>query len=147
MRYASVLDLPPSMREQAERQLGRDAGVATFHVEAPAAKPSKYRNVKVELEGEKYDSRLEYDCHVWLKRRLALKEIGPVILRQVNFKLEGGVVYRADYVVNVAAFPFIEIWDAKGCDTRSSINKRKQVADRYGVEVRLWTKENRRAAL
>jgi len=157
MRVTSVADLPVHMRSQAEQQL-RTYGSkppATAAAQPPSnttpAKRSKYGNVKVHLEGEVFDSQLEYDCYCWIRLR---KQAGEVawFLRQVPFRLEGGVVYRADYLValNDSVAPVsltggcsaVEVWDAKGRDTQASINKRKQVLARYGVEVRLWTKQD-----
>lgn len=148
MRILDVNELPQHMRADARRQLNGHAPGAVERLEAkcergpaaapPPKKPPKYRNVKVTIDGETYDSKLEYLQHVELKRRRALGDIGR-IFRQVPFRLEGGVVYRADYVVTTGVAPdFCEVWDAKGKDTQASINKRKQVLARYGIEVRLW---------
>lgn len=146
-----MLELPEQMRDQAQRKLNEQPAREVQIVKGQSvgkstvlpAKPSKYRNVRVEIDGERYDSQLEYEKHMRLKRRQKAGEIG-LILRQVAFVLEGGVVYRADYVATTNVAPhFCEIWDAKGCDTRSSINKRKQVHARYGIEVRLWRREDR----
>lgn len=141
-------ELPEQHRAAAQRAIDSAPASAIMFaslrdVPAPAKKPSKYRNVKVELDGERYDSKLEFDFHQVLKRRQKAGEIG-LILRQVPFRLEGGVVYRADFVCGSPAPPhFCEVWDAKGCDTRSSINKRKQVLARYGIEVLLHRKPKR----
>jgi hypothetical protein len=155
MRLKSVAELPEQHRAAAQRQLNGEKplpgiarysgldGLAVMAADVAvsklpkSAKPSKYRNVRVELEGEVYDSRKEYEFHQVLKDRKRLGEV-VLILRQVPFRLEGGVVYRADYVTVTVAAPHFEVWDVKGFDTRSSINKRKQVLARYGVEVRLW---------
>jgi len=147
MRYASVTDLPQGLREQAQRKLTQQQGsrtpraqrAATATITSPA-KPAarKYRNVRVHLEGESFDSQLEYQLFGALTLRQRAGEIAWFI-RQVPFRLEGGVVYRADYLAVLTAGG-VEVWDAKGKDTQASINKRRQVKARYGVEVRLWTK-------
>ncbi len=149
MRILDVSELPAHMRADAQLQLNGHAPSVVVKREAkigswPAAanlpkKPSKYRNVKVTIEGETYDSKLEYQQHEELRRLQRLGDIG-LILRQVPFRLEGGVVYRADFLVELlrGGPPFIEVWDAKGKDTQASINKRKQVLARYGIEVKLW---------
>jgi hypothetical protein len=151
VRLKSVLELPEQHRAEAQRQLANGGFVrpGVFVVgEKPSEqtvpkKPSKFRNVRVVLDGESYDSRLEYEFHQVLKRRQQAGEIG-LLLRQVPFRLEGGVVYKADFVATTNVAPhFCEVWDAKGCDTRSSINKRKQVLARYGIEVLLHRKPKR----
>lgn len=152
-RYGSVMDLPKQHRAAAQAQInGRRPARNPYAVAELEAKldrgppkPSKYRNVRVFLEGEWFDSQLEYDCYCWLRARRQAGEIA-YLKRQVTFVLEGGVKYRADFEA-VLTLPYAikagfcsEVWDAKGCDTRSSINKRKQVKARYGVEVLLWKK-------
>jgi hypothetical protein len=147
VRLKSVLELPEQHRANAQRQINGAPPASITLIRStldPAAalavkvtKPSKYRNTRVELDGEKYDSRKEYEFHQVLKARQRAGEI-TLLLRQVPFVLEGNVRYRADFVCSVPAAPFVEVWDVKGFDTRSSINKRKQVCARYGIEVMLW---------
>lgn len=67
--------------------------------------------------------------------------------RQVPFLLEGGVIYRADFLVvrplwtgnsdfNVLRpHGYIDVIDCKGAMTQTSYNKLKQVRARYGFEV------------
>lgn len=155
MRVASVMDLPPHARPAAERALAEQMGKVSPQVgelvralTAPqAAKPRKFRNVPVVIDGEKYDSKLEYLHCEWIRRRQA-QGLVWFFLRQVPFVLEGGVRYRCDTFViltprgineSTHGLP-VEVWDAKGKDTQGSINKRKQVRARYGVEVQLWKK-------
>ena len=64
--------------------------------------------------------------------------LAPAIC-ETCFRLEGGVVYRADFLV-VLADGSIQVVDCKGIDTQSSINKRKQVKERYGLDVLLVRK-------
>lgn len=98
---------------------------------------SKYRNTPVIEDGQRFDSKLEARCYRELKLRQDLGEI-YLLLRQVPFHLEGGVVYRADFFV-VPYFGEIEVIDATGMMTQAKRNKLKQVQARYGVEVKLWT--------
>lgn len=146
MRIRDLTELPAHLHADVQRQLNGyphcsnppPAAGAKPPAAALPKKPAKYRNVKVTIDGETYDSKLEYLKHVELKRRQVLGEVGR-IFRQVPFVLEGGVVYRADYVVTTGVAPdFCEVWDAKGKDTQASINKRKQVLARHSIEVRLW---------
>lgn len=124
-----ITDLPPAMQKQVLAQLQ--------DIVAAAAK-TKYRNVPVKVDGERYDSKLEFQHCEWLRLRQKAGEVSWFI-RQAPFRLEGGVIYRADTLVSlVTGPPYIEVWDAKGRDTQASINKRKQVKARYGVDVQLW---------
>jgi hypothetical protein len=53
---------------------------------------------------------------------------------QPQFVLEGGVVYRADFVV-AWKDGRVSVEDVKGHRTREYINKRKQVLARYGLQI------------
>jgi hypothetical protein len=98
--------------------------------------PRKYRNVPVVVDGERFDSKLEWRCREWLRCRC---QAGDILwfTRQVPFRLEGGVIYRADFLAALKSGG-VEVIDAKGRDTRASANKRKQVLARYGITVMLW---------
>lgn len=102
-----------------------------------AASSSKYRNHRTEVDGIKFDSALEARCYQQLQLR---RKAGEVLwfIRQPSFRLEGGVSYRADFLV-VLANGGVEVLDAKGMDTQTSRNKRKQLKERYGIDVILWS--------
>jgi hypothetical protein len=102
----------------------------------PPAKPRKYRNQPVVEDGQRFDSKLEARCYQWLRMRTIAGEVRWVI-RQVPFRLEGGVIYRADFLAMLMAGGS-EVIDAKGMLTRSTANKLKQVKARYGIDVVLW---------
>ena len=99
-------------------------------------------------DGIRFPSKLEARCYDWHKERQAAGEIAWFI-RQVPFVLEGGVIYRADFVAPILEpvqhrgqplrwCDFIEVTDAKGRLTSECRNKLKQVYARYGVKVKLW---------
>jgi hypothetical protein len=110
----------------------RSAPVATV----PPAKPRKYRNQPaMSVDGKRFDSKLERDYY----QKLVLRwESGDVrwFTRQVPFELEGGVVYRTDFLVVTAAGE-VEIVDTTGVMTQVKANKLKQVKARYGIEVKV----------
>ena len=87
-------------------------------------------------DGERFDSKLELRYYRELKLRHAAREV-LWWTRQVPFILEGGVRYRCDFLVVLAAGG-VEVVDCKGHDTRGSLNKRRQVKARYGINVLLW---------
>lgn len=101
-----------------------------------ATKPSKYRNRAEVIDGIRFDSKLEARCYEALKLR---KLAGEVLwfTRQVPFRLEGGVHYRADFLAALA-IGAVQVIDAKGFETLTSKNKRKQMLERYGITVILW---------
>jgi hypothetical protein len=102
---------------------------------APAPKKSKFGNKRCQsADSEWFDSQLE--CRYYEQLLLRWKA-GDILwfVRQVTFKLEGGVKYRADFLVVTAAG--VEVVDTTGVLTRTKINKLKQVKARYGIEVQI----------
>jgi hypothetical protein len=100
-------------------------------------KAHKYHAKGTDVDGIHFPTKLEARCYEEQKFRRDVTREVAFFLRQTPFHLEGGVVYRCDFFCVLAAGG-IEVIDAKGYDTRESINKRKQVKARYGVEVKLW---------
>lgn len=106
---------------------------ATAHI----CKPAKYRSRRTVIDGIRFDSKLESRLYLSLKLRQAAGEL-RYFLRQIPLRLEGGVIYRADFL----AFPHEgreEWWDAKGFFKPESRNKIKQAEARYGIRVLLYT--------
>ena len=52
----------------------------------PIQKPSKYKNVKVTIDGQRFDSKREADYWLWLQERARRGEINTLV-RQVPFAL------------------------------------------------------------
>lgn len=113
-----------------------EVGSHVTHITARVTKPSKYRNRKTFVDGIKFDSALESRCYESLRLRQKAGDIA-FFLRQVPFHLEGGVVYRADFVAILPCA--VEVIDATGHMTPAKSNKLKQVNARYGVDVVLWS--------
>lgn len=100
-----------------------------------AAKPRKYRNTpSMSADGNRFDSKLERDYYEQLLLRWKAGDI-LWFVRQVNFELEGGVKYRADFVVVTTAG--VEVFDTTGVMTPAKRDKLKQVKARYGIEVQV----------
>lgn len=107
---------------------------------APApTKPQKYRNEPAaSADGKRFDSKLERDYHDQLVLRWKAGDVRWFI-RQVPFELEGGVVYRADFLVVTSAGD-VEVVDTTGLMTQVKANKLKQMKARYGIEVQIVRK-------
>ena len=126
-------------RRNAQAQAGvvRKDDKHTFVSIKPERK-SKYGNERVEVSGRKFDSR--HEARVWeiMELRVKAGELAYV-LRQVPFELPGGIRYFADFVA-VAPDGRIEgVYDAKSEITRKNrvyINKRKQIKEIYGIEIK-----------
>lgn len=101
----------------------------------PAAKKSKFKNIRCQsADGKNFASRLERDYYEQLLLRWKAGEV-LYFVRQPSFDLEGGVVYRADFLVVTAGG--VEVVDTKGCMTQEAKNKIKQLKARYGIDVQL----------
>lgn len=108
---------------------------------APAAEPakkkrSKFMNIRCQShDGKNFASRLERDYYEQLLLRW---KAGDVLwfIRQPRFDLEGGVEYRADFLV-VTVGGWVEVIDTKGHLLRECANKLKQMKARYGITVQL----------
>lgn len=110
-------DLPPALRERL--------GIK--------ARGSKYKNRKTVVDGIKFDSIKESVRYDLLKRA---KADGYVkwFLRQVPFRLPGGTIWRADFLV-VWKDGSITIEDVKGYRTQVYKIKKREVEAQYGIEI------------
>lgn len=123
---------------------GEMGPTTTFSVPVThAPKPSKHRNVKVTADDIRFDSKLEARCYEGLKLRQRSGDV-KWFIRQTPFLLEGGVIYRADFLA--VTQHGVEVIDATGRMTPGKLNKLRQVHARYGVEVILWTDKAQRNA-
>jgi len=108
-----------------------------------SAKGNKYSAKAIVHNGQRFDSKLERDRHIYWSNAWACGSIAWFI-RQVPFRLPGGLIYRADFLVchhpggNLPAF-LVE--DVKGYLTQVSKNKIQQVEAMYGFEVQIITKK------
>lgn len=101
----------------------------------PAKKPRKYRNTPAKsADGKRFDSKIERDYYEQLLLRWKAGDI-LWFVRQVTFELEGGVDYRADFLVVTPAG--VEVVDTTGLMTQVKANKLKQVRARYGIDVQI----------
>lgn len=115
-----------------EHQRRRSAAAAP----QPVAKKSKFKNIRCQsADGKNFASRLERDYYEQLLLRWKAGEV-LWFVRQPSFDLEGGVIYRADFLV-VTAARGVEVVDTKGHLLQDCKNKLKQMQARYGIEVQL----------
>lgn len=126
LRYQSLADVPAHL-------ITRNNVFGTV----PTQPRRKYRNEPKYYNGKRFDSKLEWRCYQSLHVRWLAGNI-LWFTRQVPFELEGGVVYRADFLAALKGGG-IEVLDATGKLTQVKINKLKQMKARYGIEVQLWT--------
>lgn len=100
-------------------------------------RPTKYGNRRTEVDGKKFDSKHEAEVYQELMLRVRAGEL-KCVARQVAFDLPGGIRYVADFVT-IDADDRVEVIDAKSPATlknRVYINKRKQMASEWGIEIR-----------
>lgn len=152
MTRFALSDLSPDQQLQARAQLGlstirigddgsgvvpRLASDVVEIVPRGTFKPRKYRNQPVEIDGKRFDSKLEGRCYSWLVARSQTGDISW-FTRQVNFELPGGIKYRADFLAALKGGG-IEVIDAKGFLVATSHMKIKQMKALYGIDVILWS--------
>ena len=104
---------------------------------ADGVKRQKYGNRKVTVDGKRFDSKHEAEVYTALMLRVRAGEL-KCVARQVSFDLPGGIRYVADFVT-IDAEDRAEVIDAKSEATRKNrvyINKKKQMASEWGIEIR-----------
>lgn len=106
-------------------------------------KPSKYKNKRIVVDGEKYDSKDEFNRYNYLRSVQSIFKFE--LLRQVNYKLiVNGVkicTYRADFVLVFPCGKTI-VEDYKGMITREFVLKKKLMKAIYGIDIVVVTKKN-----
>lgn len=95
----------------------------------------KFKAVRVEVDGLKFDSKLEARYYQELKIRVAAGEVS-YFLRQVPIHLPGGVKYVVDFLV---FFPdgSHEFVDTKGFETPEFKTKKKLVEALYPIQIKV----------
>ncbi len=111
-------------------------------MKAKAAKSSKYRAKKVELDGFAFDSKAEAKRYAELILMRKAGEISNLVVH-AGYDL-GSCYYKADFSYLQTG----ELWelepvteDVKGFMTRDCKIKLRLMKEKYGIDVRLLTKE------
>lgn len=124
-----------------QKKMGRPM-VDIAKIQAKAKKRTKYGNVPEIVDGVRMASKREAKRYRELGLLMKSGEI-HMLARQVRFRLPGGVEYVADFVytriwprTNGAYFTDLVVEDAKGVRTREFINKKKQMASEYCIDVK-----------
>ena len=94
---------------------------------------AKYRNTKTEVDGIKFDSKLEAKRYEELK---GLWNQGSIrwFIRQVPFVLDGGTRYYADFLV-VWSDGHLTIEDCKGFANDVYKVKKREIEAKYDVDI------------
>lgn len=121
------------LREAIRKELARPASHPFSRLAGVLKKHSKYRNVVTWQGSERFDSKKEALFHAQLIMRWEARQLFFRPLRQVPFRLPGGVRYVVDFLYQDR--DGLHFVDVKGFRTRSYINKRKQVEDLYRVTI------------
>lgn len=115
-----------------------------FGLPSRASKPSKYKNKRVEFDGEKFDSKRELARY---RELVLLQRAGKIsgLRRQVSFDLSPSVViqgkkrpalrYVADFVYLPLASDVVVVEDVKGRITEGYRIKRHLMAA-LGIEIK-----------
>ena len=149
MQIDDISKLPERYQKQilekiAERERGNPA-------HAKRTKPGKYRNVKTEENGIKFDSKKEAKRYLELLARQEAGEIDDLRL-QVNFTLQEGytkpdgervraIVYKADFAYKKRdgnggyTLYIVEDVKSKATKTRTYEIKKKLMREKFRIEV------------
>lgn len=110
--------------------------------EARAAPTSKYRNVRVEHQGEKFDSKAEFAVYQRLQKQEQLGVIRE-LTRQVSFELapraivagrpKRALTYRCDFTWLQDGKRIVA--DVKGVLTQAYIIKRHLMVTVHGIDI------------
>lgn len=110
--------------------------VAEFRtMQAKVAKPTKYKSKATVVDGIRFPSKRQAGHYVDLMRQ---KRAGLVsyFLMEVPFRLPGGTIYRADFVVFYPDGTH-RVLDSKGLATPAFKIKKREVEATYPVEIHL----------
>lgn len=129
LRFANLDAMPPHMRAMVERQQARPSMAAPRETK----RRSKFGARPTHVDGIRFDSKREARYYAQLKLRQAAGEVVR-FHRQVPLDLEGGVVYRCDFLVFYADGR-VQYEDAKGVETKEFRMKRRMVRARYALEI------------
>lgn len=105
----------------------------------PPAPPSKYRNQRCELEGERFDSKLERRVYQHFCDAYGVENV----IRQVSFPI-GNRRIRPDFLIILERFAdgsfrgFLA--DAKGHATDAWKCRANHLRDKYGLDIRIVKK-------
>ncbi len=100
-------------------------------------RPNKYHAVATYVDGHRFPSKKEAGRYVELCLEMRAKSVLWFCI-QPQFPLEGGVSYKADFLV-VYPDGRVVVEDVKGgiaTRTKTFRLKKRQVAARYGIEIK-----------
>lgn len=139
-RITSLSECSPELRRRIEaaQEKQRSPSTRGLMIVDPPKRRQKFNAKKVMVDGHLFDSKLEAQRYGELKLLMQAGEVSWFAI-QPTFLLPGGVVYRADFVIQWKGDGPAVVEDAKGLDRQAARNKRKILRATYnGLEVQLW---------
>lgn len=106
----------------------------------PKTKPSKFRNVRCEYNGIKFQSKLEMNHYIRLLNDPNIKKIECQV--RFDFVVNGvklKTFYKADFRVTFIN-GVVSIIDSKGRETSDFKIKKQLMKACHNIDVELWTK-------
>lgn len=86
-------------------------------------KKSKYKNIRVKIDGHTFDSKKESEYYLKLKNQLQMGIIKCFAV-QPKFLLPGGIIYKADFMI-IDNDDLGKVIDIKGFETKEFKLKEK----------------------
>ena len=127
-------DLPEHLQHLLHgKMMVEPVRAGAVHVVAAPPRRNKYGAQRVEVDGIRFDSKRE--AHHYQALKAAIQD-GTVkwFIRQVPFRLPGGTVWRADFLV-VFINGDTAIQDVKGYKTATYRVKKREVEAHYGITI------------
>lgn len=144
LRFESMADMPPRMRELYARQAA-GAAAAQQTVKSAAPAQQKYRSQKAERGALRFDSQKEarrYDELMVMLRGGIITDLRlqPQFTLQESYLTEGGeriraIRYTADFSYRFGGKLVVE--DVKSAPTRTKeyLRNRKMMRSKYGIDI------------
>ncbi len=139
MRIRNLQDAEAKLGKRGRTLVERAMGKQLYDKIEQLPKPNKYRNQPVEVDGQRFDSKLEEAVY----RRLVAQYGRGGVIRQVSIPI-GSKRIRPDFLCIVARHEdgtFTGRWlDAKGHATEAWSAKQNHLLDVYGLEIQVVKK-------
>ena len=144
LRFESMADMPPRMRELYARQAASAAG-AQKTAQSAAKTQQKYKNRKAERGAVRFDSQKEarrYDELMVMLRAEIITDLRlqPQFTLQESYLTENGqriraIRYTADFSYRFGGKLVVEDVKSKPTRTKEYLRNKKMMRSQYGIDI------------
>ena len=144
LRFETMADMPPRMRELYAKQAASDAG-AQQTAQSAAKTQQKYKNQKSERGAVRFDSQKEarrYDELMVMLRAEIITDLRlqPQFTLQESYLTENGqriraIRYTADFSYRFGGKLVVEDVKSKPTRTKEYLRNKKMMRSKYGIDI------------